>query len=322
MSTEAGSQATDNFIGVIVPAFNEAPNLVVLIPHVINVLESSDLKARILIVDDGSTDDTNTVLKNLMSHNKMIEVLTLRTNRGKATALNLGFSQLCEAGVSRIVMMDADGQDDPEELIKLLKYLDEKGGLVTGARIIRKDRFVKRWTSILFNRITSLISGVSRQDFNSGYKVMTRECAQAIIPFLYGDLHRYITVIANWEGFKTSELQVKHHKRMYGETKYGVNRFWRGMVDLVTVRFLMRYRSRPAHLFGTTGIIFIIIGTLMFLSLIISWIQGNSIGNRPLLIVSVVGIIIGTQLVSFGLLAELLLFISKNRGLPERRGVH
>jgi hypothetical protein len=151
---------------------------------------------------------------------------------------------------------------------------------------------------------------------------MTRECAQAIIPFLYGDLHRYITVIANWEGFKTSELQVKHHKRMYGETKYGVNRFWRGMVDLVTVRFLMRYRSRPAHLFGATGIIFIIIGTLMFLSLIISWIQGNSIGNRPLLIVSVVGIIIGTQLVSFGLLAELLLFISKNRGLPERRGVH
>jgi glycosyltransferase involved in cell wall biosynthesis len=322
MSTEAGSQAKDNFIGVVVPAFNEAPNLVVLIPHVINVLESSDLKARILIVDDGSTDDTNTVLKNLMSHNKMIEVLMLRTNRGKSTALHLGFSQLCEAGVSRIVMMDADGQDDPEELVKLLKYLDEKGGLVTGARIIRKDRFVKRWTSILFNRVTSLISGVSGQDFNSGYKVMTRECAQAIIPFLYGDLHRYITVIANWEGFKTSELQVKHHKRMYGETKYGVNRFWRGMVDLVTVRFLMRYRSRPAHLFGATGIIFIIIGTLMFLSLIISWIQGNSIGNRPLLIVSVVGIIIGTQLVSFGLLAELLLFISKNRGLPERRGVH
>jgi glycosyltransferase involved in cell wall biosynthesis len=306
---------------VVVPAFNEAPNLEVLIPHLINVLESIDSQARIIVVDDGSTDDTNLVLKKIMSNNKTIEVLRLSTNRGKAKALQLGFSQLCEEGATKIVMMDADGQDDPKELIKLLKYLDEKGGLVTGARIIRKDRFIKRWTSRLFNRTTSLISGVSGQDFNSGYKVMTRECAEAITPFLYGDLHRYITVIANWEGFRTSEIQVEHHKRLYGETKYGVNRFWRGLIDLITVRFLMSYRSRPAHLFGTAGVIHIIIGTFMFLSLVISWIQGNRIGDRPLLIVSVLLLIIGVQLVSFGLLAELLLFNSKKQALPERRVV-
>ena len=321
MTTEAGNQVNGNFIGVVVPAFNEARNLEVLIPHIVTVFESNDLLARILVVDDGSTDHTNLVLKNLMSNNETIEFLMLQTNRGKATALQLGFSQLCEAGVSKIVMMDGDGQDDPGELIKLLRHLDEKGGLVTGSRIIRKDRFIKRWTSRLFNRTTSLISGVAGQDFNSGYKVMTRECAQAIIPFLYGDLHRYITVIANWEGFMTSELPVEHHKRLYGETKYGVNRFWRGLIDLITVRFLMSYKSRPAHLFGTAGAMHIIIGALMFLSLVISWLKGNSIGDRPLLIVSVLLLIVGVQLVSFGLLAEFLLFNSKKQALPERRVV-
>jgi glycosyltransferase involved in cell wall biosynthesis len=319
MSIAASSKIKDNFIGVVVPAFNEAPNLVVLIPHIIKVLESGDLQARILVVDDGSTDDTNLVVKNLMSDSKTVEVLTLPTNRGKAAALQLGFFQLCRTGASKIVMMDADGQDDPEELIKLLRYLDEKGGLVTGARIIRKDRFIKRWTSRLFNRTTSLISGVSGQDFNSGYKAMTRECAQAIAPFLYGDLHRYITIIASWEGFKTSELQVQHHKRLYGETKYGVNRFWRGLIDLITVRFLMSYRSRPAHLFGTAGVIHIVIGALMFIGLVNSWIQGNRIGDRPLLALSALLIIVGVQLVSFGLLAELLVFNSKKQALAEHR---
>ncbi len=321
MNLEAGTQSEGNFIGIVIPAFNEAQNLEVLIPHVINVLESSESRALVLVVDDGSTDDTHLVVKNLTSDNEAIELLRLPTNGGKAAALQLGFSQLCAAGASKIVMMDADGQDDPEELIKLLRHLDEKGGLVTGARIIRKDRFIKRWTSRLFNRTTRLISGVSGQDFNSGYKVMTRECAQAIIPFLYGDLHRYITVIANWEGFKTSELQVQHHKRLYGETKYGVNRFWRGLIDLVTVRFLMSYRSRPAHLFGTAGVIHIVIGALMLISLVNSWIQGNRIGDRPLLILSVLLIIVGVQLVSFGLLAELLLFNSKKQAGPEHRAV-
>ena len=321
MSIAASSKIKDNFIGVVVPAFNEAPNLVVLIPHIIEALESGDLQARILVVDDGSTDDTNLVMKNLMSDSKTVEVLTLPTNRGKAAALQLGFFHLCIAGASKIVMMDADGQDDPEELTKLLRYLDEKGGLVTGARIIRKDRFIKRWTSRLFNRTTSLISGVSGQDFNSGYKAMTRECAQAIAPFLYGDLHRYITIIASWEGFKTNELQVQHHKRLYGETKYGVNRFWRGLIDLITVRFLMSYRSRPAHLFGTAGVIHIVIGALMFISLVNSWIQGNRIGDRPLLALSALLIIVGVQLVSFGLLAELLVFNSKKQALAEHRVV-
>jgi hypothetical protein len=148
---------------------------------------------------------------------------------------------------------------------------------------------------------------------------MSRECAQAITPYLYGDLHRYITVIANWEGFKTSELPVEHHKRLYGETKYGINRFWRGLIDLMTVRFLMSYRSRPAHLFGSAGVMLVIIGALLFVSLVISWIQGNSIGDRPLLIISTLLLILGVQLISFGLLAELSLFNSKKQALPERR---
>ena len=321
METTADNQTKGDFIGVAVPAFNESPNLAILIPQIIKVLKSSNLVAKVLVIDDGSTDDTGLVLKNLMSHNEEIEVLRLPTNRGKATALQFGFSQLCAAGASKIVMMDADGQDDPQELVKLLRYLDEKGGLVTGARTIRKDGFIKRWTSRLFNRTTSLVSGVSGRDFNSGYKVMTRECAQAVIPFLYGDLHRYITVIANWEGFKTSELQVKHHKRIHGETKYGVNRYWRGFIDLMTIRFLMSYRYRPAHLFGSTGAIHIIVGICLFLSLVFSWIQGNRIGDRPLLIVSVLLLIVGVQLLSFGLLAEFLLFDSKKKALSERRDV-
>jgi glycosyltransferase involved in cell wall biosynthesis len=322
MKNEPDKQSKNNFVGVAIPAFNEAPNLEILIPRILKVIKSIDPLGRILVVDDGSTDETNLILKNLISNNKSLQVLKLPINRGKATALQLGFSQLLAEGVSKIVMMDADGQDDPEELPQLLRHLDEKGGLVTGARLIRRDRFIKRWTSRLFNRTTRLISGVSGQDFNSGYKVMTRECAQAITPFLYGDLHRYITVIAHWEGFKTSELPVEHHKRLHGETKYGVNRFWRGLIDLITVRFLMSYRFRPAHLFGTAGVINIIIVTLMLLNLLLGWLQGNSIGERPLLIVSVLLLIIGVQLVSFGLLAELLLFNSKRQALAERQGGH
>jgi glycosyltransferase involved in cell wall biosynthesis len=311
-------ESNNNLIGVVVPAFNEASNLEVVVPRITKVIQSMGSRGRIIVVDDGSTDETDCILKNMEGNNKSLTVLKLRVNKGKATALQLGFSHLLMQGATKIVMMDADGQDDPEELIELLRHLDEKGGLVTGARYLRQDRFIKRWTSKVFNFTTKLISGVSGQDFNSGYKVMTRECAEAITPYLYGDLHRYITVIAHWEGFKLSELPVEHHKRLHGETKYGVNRFWRGLIDLVTVRFLMSYRSRPAHLFGTAGVINVVIGTLMIVYLLSSWLQGNSIGERPMLIVSVLLLIVGFQLVSFGLLAELLLFNSKKQELPGR----
>lgn len=313
MSTYINSNSNLDFIGVVIPAFNEATNLEQLLPKILKEINAIDSNSRIVVVDDGSTDETNVTMRDLKSRYSTLEILTSNSNKGKANALSLGFKYLLDLGASRIVMMDADGQDSPDELIHLLKQLDENGGLVTGARLIRRDRFIKRWTSKLFNRTTRLISGVPGQDFNSGYKAMTSECAQSITPFLYGDLHRYITVIAHWEGFKTSEVPVEHHERLYGETKYGVNRFWRGLIDLITIRFLLSYGSRPAHLFGTAGVINIMLGTLMLINLLLSWSQGNKIGDRPMLIISVLLLVVGVQLISFGLLAELLILKSKRQ---------
>ncbi|MDR7253781.1 dolichol-phosphate mannosyltransferase [Nocardioides sp. BE266] len=298
-------------ISVVIPALNEAENLTVLVPRVVSTLAGLPGDWRVLVVDDGSTDDTTTVVAKLSAEDARVSLLQHRRNLGKAAALNRGFSQVLDEGADVVVMMDADGQDDPDELPRLLEAL-ETADLVTGARLKRNDRFIKRNTSKLYNWTTGRLSGAPGRDFNSGYKVMRADVARDVVPMLYGEMHRYLTVIAHQAGYRVAEVPVQHHARMSGSSKYGPARFWRGFSDLLTVRFLMSYENRPSHLFGGFGAVCFLlgIGTLLYLTGV--KLTGEAIGGRPLLLAGVLFTVVGLQLTLFGLLAELVVH-ARNR---------
>ncbi len=304
-------------IWVIVPALNEAENLRVLVPRIVKTLESMGEGGRVLVVDDGSTDDTGEVVAELASTWPGIELETLRHNQGKAAALQRGFGRALEGGAEVVVMMDADGQDDPDELPKLVARLEAGADLVTGARLMRQDRFVKRNTSKVYNRVTGVLSGAPGRDFNSGYKVMTADVARDVTPMMYGEMHRYLTVIAHDLGYQVVEEAVQHHPRMSGESKYGLARFWRGFSDLVTVRFLLSYENRPSHLFGGVGAFLFMLGVVTLGYLTVDKILGEPIGDRPLLMAGVLLTLVGLQLALFGLLAELIVH-ARNRDRAAR----
>jgi glycosyltransferase involved in cell wall biosynthesis len=293
---------------VVVPALNEADNLVEVVPRIVSELALLGVDGHVLVVDDGSTDKTREVVADLADRHDAVALLSLGRNMGKATALRRGFEVALGDGADVVVMMDADGQDDPAELPLLLARLDDGADLVTGARTVRNDRFVKRNTSKLYNAATARLSGAPGKDFNSGFKVMRADVARNASPMLYGELHRYLTVVAHWLGFRVAEVSVQHHERLHGRTKYGPARFWRGFVDLLTVRFLMSYESRPSHLFSGIGLASFAAGGLALTYLLLEKVSGAAIGGRPLMIAAVVLALGGLQLVLFGLLAELVVY--------------
>jgi len=295
-------------LAVVIPAYNEAENLRELLPRVVEHARALDPESRVLVVDDGSTDDTTAAMTELSAALPGISCVSSVRNRGKAAALKSGFTAVLDAGATTVVMMDADGQDDPAELASLWRQLGEGSGLVTGARRVRHDRFVKRHTSRLYNRVTGALSGAPGKDFNSGFKMMRAEVARDVAPMLYGELHRYLTVMAFWLGYTVAEVPVQHHERMHGVSKYGVARFWRGFVDLLTVRFLMSYEHRPSHLFSGIGVTSLLLGGGALGYLFVVKITGHSIGDRPLLIAGVLFALVGLQLILFGLLAELIVY--------------
>ena len=265
-----------------------------------------DPAGRILVVDDGSTDDTSKVVVELMADLACLELETLRHNLGKAAALHRGFRRALDGGADVVVMMDADGQDDPAELPRLLAAIDAGADLVTGARLERRDRFVKRTTSRLYNRTTAWMSGAPGRDFNSGFKAMRAGVAEDVSPMLYGEMHRYLTVMAHGLGYRVAEVPVEHHPRMSGRSKYGLARFWRGFADLLTVRFLLSYEHRPSHLFGGVGLASLLAGVAVLGYLTALKIGGATIGDRPLLVAGLLMVMVGLQLSLFGLLAELV----------------
>lgn len=291
---------------VVLPALNEADNLRVLVPRIAAEVEAFAPGGRVLVVDDGSTDDTGKVMAELMGELPSVAVEAVRHNQGKAAALQRGFRRALENGADVLIMMDADGQDDPAELGRLLERIDAGADLVTGARLVRRDRFVKRTTSRVYNRTTGFISGAPGRDFNSGYKAMRADVARDLLPLLYGEMHRYLTVVAHGMGYRVAEVPVEHHPRMSGASKYGLARFWRGFVDLFTVRFLLSYQHRPSHLFSGMGFASLFLGALTLGYLTAVKLGGEPIGDRPLLIAGVLFVLVGLQLTLFGLLAELV----------------
>jgi glycosyltransferase involved in cell wall biosynthesis len=295
-------------ISVVMPALNEADNLHVVVPATIGSLTTIGREFEVLVVDDGSTDDTEAVLASLKLEYPELRSVRLRRNLGKSAALSAGFNHTLG---DVIVLIDADGQDDPGEIPLLLEAIDEGFDLVTGRRADRQDRFVKRRTSQVYNAVTAKVTGVEGHDFNSGLKAMRRSVASSLD--LYGDLHRYLPVLAHWQGFRVAEVDVVHHPRLYGTSKYGVARFWKGLFDLITVKFLTTYTMRPFHLFGGLGLLSGVVGSLMLFWLGVDWTTGHGIGGRPALIIAVLFEIAAVQLLSFGLLAELIVHLRRSR---------
>ena len=295
-------------ISVIMPAYDEAPNLAEVVPRTVAVLEGMATTYELVVVDDGSTDATPEVMAELVERLPGVRHLRLRRNCGKSAALQAGFERT-EGEV--VVLMDADGQDDPSAVPELVETLGHGVDLVTGRRLVRHDRMVKRSTSKLYNRVTAMVTGVSGRDFNSGLKAMTRRVADALE--LYGELHRYVPVLAAWAGFRVSEVDVVHHPRLHGATKFSRSRFWRGFLDLLTVKFLTTYTARPFHLFGGIGVAIGGLGSVLLVWMGISKLLGNPVGERPALSIGVLLVVVGVQLVSLGLLAELVVHYRRPR---------
>jgi glycosyltransferase involved in cell wall biosynthesis len=295
-------------VSVVLPAYNERDNLVELLPETSAAMRDAGFTYEIIVVDDGSTDGTAELLRDWQGTE--ITGVRLRRNAGKSAALDAGLSR---ASGEYIVLMDADGQDDPRQIPRLLAALDadDRLDLVTGRRAVRNDRFVKRTTSRLYNRATSLVTGVSGRDFNSGFKAMRRELATGLE--LYGELHRYIPVLAQWRGFRVGEVDVEHQPRRHGVSKFGRARFWRGFLDLITVKFLTTYTGRPFHLFGGLGLVMGLAGSGLLTWMLVERIMGEQVGTRPALMAGVLLVVVAVQMVMLGLLAELSVYLRRPR---------
>jgi glycosyltransferase involved in cell wall biosynthesis len=288
-------------ISVVVPLLNEEHSLDALYHQLQAVLDVRDEPWEVVFVDDGSTDGSLGVLTRLHDETTNVVVVHLRRNFGKAAALQAGF---LEARGDVIVTLDADLQDDPSEIPQLLAKLDEGFDLVSGWKARRNDPWTRRLLSRVFNWATAVVSGVRLHDVNCGLKAYKAEVLRGMR--LYGELHRFIPILASYRGFRVAEIPVNHRAREHGRSRYGLSRYLRGFFDLLSVTFMGRYRHRPLHLFGGLGLVMGFLGTLVLTYLTIIKIGGAAIGHRPLLTLGVLFIVVGIQLVSLGLLSELI----------------
>jgi glycosyltransferase involved in cell wall biosynthesis len=294
-------------ISVVIPLFNEKDSLVELYQGVVAEISHHTADFEILFVDDGSVDGSFEVLLGLQREDPRIRILRLRRNFGKSAALSAGFRM---ARGEIIVTLDADLQDQPQEMGKLLAKLDEGYDLVSGWKRERRDCLKKRIASRIFNRVTSLLTGVPLNDINCGYKVYRRRVIEEIK--VYGEMHRYIPVLASYRGFHVGEVPVVHRARLHGKSKYGAGRMMGGFFDLLTVIMLTRYNSKPLHVFGILGILSFTIGFLIEAYLSYGWlVHDRWIENRPAFMLGILLLIIGIQFIFFGLLAEMIAYTAK-----------
>ncbi len=298
----SGGAGAAHSVSVVVPVFNEVESLAELTERICDVGKDGIDLVEILFVDDGSTDGSWAEMRRLAAENPLVHAVRLRRNFGKAAALDVGVHQ---ARGSIVVTMDADLQDDPVELPRFVEMIDQGYDLVSGWKKTRNDPLSKTLPSLLFNAVTARVSGTRLHDFNCGYKAYRREVFDSIQ--LYGELHRYIPVLASALGFRIGEIAVRHHARKHGQSKYGVSRFLRGFLDLLTVVTITRYARRPAHLFGGVGAFVLLIGGSVLTYLTgLKLFTGADIGDRPLLLFGVMAVIVGIQLMLFGMLSELI----------------
>lgn len=295
-------------LSIVIPALNERKALPALLDEIAATCDSLDLAWEAIVVDDGSTDGTIDLMAELAAERPEIRAMRLRRNFGKSAALAAGFEK---AAGKTIVTIDGDGQDDPADIPVLLAELEVGADLVSGWKHHRRDPFSRRLASKIFNRVTAWLTGVSMHDMNCGFKAYRGECAHSLDP--YGELHRYMPVLAVQQGWRVTEVPVNHRPRRYGRSRFGLERYTRGALDLLTVVFLGRYQYRPLHLFGGVGLVVTALGTAISLYLTALKIAGETIGQRPLLFLGILLIVVGVQLLTFGLLAQLIVVARQDR---------
>jgi glycosyltransferase involved in cell wall biosynthesis len=290
-------------LSIVIPVYNEEENVEPLIREINGVLAPLGKTCEIVAVDDGSKDGTFTALRRLHCTEPCLKVVRLKRNFGQTAALAAG---LAYARGEIIVLMDGDGQNDPADIPALLKKLQEGNDLVTGWRFNRQDPFLnRRLPSMIANRLISWTTKVKLHDYGCTLKAMRKDVAKGLR--LYGEMHRFIPAIADERGAQIAELQVNHRPRLRGKSKYGVTRTLRVVLDLLTVKFLSRYSTRPAHVFGPIGVISGLTGFAIALYLTVQkFVYDAAIGSRPLLLLAVLLIFIGFQFVTMGLLGEML----------------
>lgn len=289
-------------VSVVIPLYNEAPSLIELTEWILDELTDS-FNIEIIFVDDGSTDDSWEVVKNLSYRFEEVQGTRLQRNYGKSTALQVGFEQ---ARGEYVATLDADLQDDPAEIPEMIAMMGEDYDLISGWKKERKDPLSKTIPSKFFNWITSLTSGIELNDFNCGLKVYRKRVVKRLD--LYGELHRFIPLLAKWEGYnRIGEKAVKHHPRKHGNTKFGLSRFMHGFLDLVSLLFINNYLQRPMHFFGSMGVLLLLAGGGINTYLAaIKIFYGASISGRPLLMLGILFMVLGVQLFSIGFLGELI----------------
>ncbi|HYG64229.1 MAG TPA: glycosyltransferase family 2 protein [Thermoanaerobaculia bacterium] len=291
-------------VSVLIPVRDEAGTVLELSRQVADVLERLGRSFEIIFVDDGSSDGTHLRVREARERDPRVKLVRLRRNFGKAAALCAGFDY---SNGAIVITMDGDLQDDPEEIPRFLAVLEEQElDLVSGWKRRRQDPASKRLPSLLFNWVTRRLAQVELHDFNCGFKAYRREVLAEIA--VYGELHRYIPVLASRRGFAVGEIQVKHHARRYGVSKYGWDRLYKGLLDLITVLFITRYTRRPLHLFGAVGLVFLAFGLGINSYLAVAWFGGADLSDRPLLQLGILLMLLGIQVLTTGLIGEMITF--------------
>jgi glycosyltransferase involved in cell wall biosynthesis len=290
-------------ISVVIPVYNEAESVGELHGELSSLFAGGAVgPVEFVFVDDGSRDESWSELRRLAAGDDRVRAIRFRCNFGKAAALSAGFRA---ASGDQIFTLDADLQDDPAEIPRFLARLDEGYDVVSGWKRTRRDPWHKVLPSRVFNWMVSSLTGCRLHDHNCGFKLYRAEVVREVE--IYGELHRFVPVLAHARGFRVAEIEVNHRPRRHGRSKYGFSRFLKGFLDLLTVRFLTRFRQRPLHLLGGTGLILATIGTIGLLFMAYRWVIGDRpIGTRPVLIYSVALLLLGVQLLSLGILAELV----------------
>lgn len=294
---------------VIIPAYNEEESLNELVASIVESFRKIGKSFEIIFIDDGSTDSTLDILKGFSKDKNNIHVYSFRRNMGKSPALTLGFQK---AVGKYILTMDADLQDDPQNIERLLKKMNEGFDMVSGWRKNRKDSPLKVVSSKIFNSIVvPKLFGLKLNDLNCGLKLYKREVIENLT--IYGGMHRFIPVLAHQNGFKVTETAIIHHTRKYGYSKYKPTKILTDIPDLITMYFLTKYNNRPLHFFTKIGIVPLGIGALILIYLVWEKILGNSIGGRPILIFGALFVIAGIQTIFTGLIADLIVNMNQDK---------
>jgi glycosyltransferase involved in cell wall biosynthesis len=299
---------TSTDLSIVIPALNEREALPELLEEVGRACDALDASWEAIVVDDGSTDGTTELVEALAAERPEIRGVKLRRNFGKSAALAVGFERSSGAVV---VTIDGDGQDDPADIPLLLEALEGGADLVSGWKRDRRDPWTRRLASRVFNWVTACFTGVAMHDMNCGFKAYRGECARSLE--IYGELHRFLPAIATQQGWRVAEVPVNHRQRRHGRSRFGTERYLRGALDLLAVVFVGRYEYRPLHLFGGVGIAMTVVGLAIEIYLSLLKLAGHAIGNRPLLFLGLLLIVVGIQLLTFGLLAQMVVLARRER---------